>query len=90
MERLLRRDYKGKRINCGYVTFGDPSIFLIIVQNKLSPLMSQFVSVTACDGVLWCRIHNRPSKRCGKIIFSLDNKSDSYHQNLLIIHCRVS
>lgn len=52
--------------------------------------MSQFVSATACDGVLWSRIHNRPSKRCGKIIFSLDNNSDSERQNLLIIHCRVS
>ena len=52
--------------------------------------MSQFVCATACDGVLWCRIHNRPSKRCGKVIFSLDNKSDSDRQNLLIIDCRVS
>ena len=71
--------------------FGDSLIFLIIYSTKkLSPLMSQFVSATACDGVLWCRIHNRPSKRCGKIIFSLDNNHDSDHQNLLIIDCRVS
>ena len=70
--------------------FGDSLIFLITVPNKLSPLMSQSVSVTACDGVLWSRIHNRPSKRCGKIIFLLDNKSDSDCQNLLIIDCRVS
>ena len=38
--------------------------------------MSQFVSATACDGILWSRIHNRPSKRCEKVIFSSDNNSD--------------